>query len=210
MADTAHHLIAILRGVRPNEIEKITITLIERGFRAIEVTLNSPDPFSSISKAVKIAKDMVGESALIGAGTVLCKDDVDGVVHVGGNLIVSPNCNPEVIRYSAFAGMVTFPGVFTPTEAFQALDNGASAIKIFPASTLGPSGISAMTAVLPKATKIYAVGGIDAADFASYSHVGTFGFGLGSCLYRAGMSAEDVGANADRLMAAQKALRPSR
>ncbi|AIJ56396.1 2-dehydro-3-deoxyphosphogluconate aldolase/4-hydroxy-2-oxoglutarate aldolase [Brucella abortus F6/05-3] len=191
-------LVAILRGIRPEETEAIVSALIETGFEAIEIPLNSPAPFTSIEKAAKLAP----KNVLIGAGTVLSVDDVDRLNDVGGRLLVSPNVEPEVIRRAGSHGMVTMPGVFTPTEAFSAIRAGASALKFFPASVLGAEGIKAVCAVLPKDIPVGAVGGISQNDFATYAAAGVTCFGLGSSLYKAGFSAADVQERAQQAVAA--------
>ncbi|MCO7727100.1 2-dehydro-3-deoxy-6-phosphogalactonate aldolase [Brucella intermedia] len=191
-------LVAILRGIRPEETEAIVGALIETGFEAIEIPLNSPEPFVSIAKAVKLAPANV----LIGAGTVLSVEDVDRLNDVGGRLLVSPNVDPDVIRRAGQHGMVTMPGVFTPTEAFTAIRAGASALKFFPASVLGADGIKAVCAVLPKDIPVGAVGGVSEADFATYRAAGVSCFGLGSSLYKAGFTAAEVRERAGRAVAA--------
>lgn len=181
-------LVVILRGIRPDETAAVVDGLIEAGFTAIEIPLNSPDPFKSIEIAVKRAP----RDVLIGAGTVLATDDVDRLNDVGGRLMVSPNVDAQVIAQAASHGMVTMPGVFTPTEALAACAAGASALKFFPASVLGPAGITAIRAVLPKDVAVGAVGGVSNDDFAAYAKVGIRIFGLGSSLYKAGMEAAEV------------------
>ncbi|APG83641.1 2-dehydro-3-deoxy-6-phosphogalactonate aldolase [Sinorhizobium americanum] len=181
-------LIAILRGLKPEETESVVGALIETGFTAIEIPLNSPDPLRSIETAVKMAP----EGCLIGAGTVLTTADVEQLDGVGGRLMVSPNVEPSVIRLATAKGMVTMPGVFTPTEALAAAAAGASGLKFFPASVLGPAGIAAIRAVLPRDLEIAAVGGVSEANFADYAKIGVRSFGLGSSLYKPGMSAADV------------------
>ncbi|HWT63540.1 MAG TPA: 2-dehydro-3-deoxy-6-phosphogalactonate aldolase [Ochrobactrum sp.] len=191
-------LVAILRGIRPEETEAIVAALIETGFEAIEIPLNSPEPFVSIEKAAKLAPANV----LIGAGTVLSVENVDRLNDVGGRLLVSPNVEPEVIRRAGVHGMVTMPGVFTPTEAFAAIHAGASALKFFPASVLGADGIKAICAVLPKDIPVGAVGGVSETDFATYRAAGVSCFGLGSSLYKAGFTAADVRERARRAVEA--------
>lgn len=185
-------LIAILRGIRPEETEAIVAGLIESGFTAIEIPLNSPDAFRSIEMAAKMAPADV----LIGAGTVLTVPDVDRLDAAGGKLLVTPNVEPTVIMRAVEKGMVTMPGVFTPTEALSAARAGASGLKFFPASVLGPSGINAIRAVLPADLTIAAVGGVSEANFADYIQGNILAFGLGSSLYKVGMSALDVTARA--------------
>lgn len=184
-------LVAILRGVRPDEALAIGQAVFDAGIEAIEVPLNSPDPFRSIEALAKALP-----MALVGGGTVVWGKDVDRLNDAGGRLLVSPNIDPEVMARAAAHKMVTMPGVFTPTDAFLALRLGASALKFFPASVLGPGGISAIRAVLPKEIQIGVVGGVSEVDFDAYAKVGVKLFGLGSSLYKPGMSAADVGARA--------------
>ncbi|MDR6434488.1 2-dehydro-3-deoxy-6-phosphogalactonate aldolase [Brucella pseudogrignonensis] len=185
-------LVAILRGVGPSEVEAIGEVLIGSGFEAIEVPLNSPNALSSIECLSK----RFGADILIGAGTVLTADDCARVADVGGRLMVSPNIDADVMRIAQARSMVTLPGVFSPTEALKAIQLGASALKFFPASVLGPSGISALSAVLPKNMVIGAVGGVSHQNFRDYIAVGIRTFGLGSSLYRPGQSTKIVAANA--------------
>jgi 2-dehydro-3-deoxyphosphogalactonate aldolase len=185
-------LVAILRGVRPEEAEGIVDVLIENGMTAIEIPLNSPDPFRSIAIAVKKAS----EDVLIGAGTVLTPEDVDRLHDVGGRLMVSPNVDPEVITRARQRGLVTMPGVFTATEALLAAKAGASALKFFPAGILGASGITAIRAVLPADLMIAAVGGISDKNFVEYTKTGIHAFGLGTSLYKPGMTAAEVATRA--------------
>lgn len=195
-------LVAILRGIKPEETADIVDGLIAAGFTAIEIPLNSPDPFRSIEIAVKRAP----KDVMIGAGTVLTVEDVDRLNSVGGRLMVSPNVEPGVISQAASHGMVTMPGVFTPTEALSACAAGASALKFFPASVLGPSGINAIRAILPKDVPVGAVGGVSNDDFAAYARVGVRTFGLGSSLYKAGMAPGEVTARAAAAIKAFDAL----
>ncbi len=185
-------LVAILRGIRPGEIEAAVEVLVEAGFTAIEVPLNSPDPFVSIKIAARVAP----AACLIGAGTVLKVEDVDRLDDAGGRLVVSPNVAPAVIERAAGFGMATMPGVMTPTEAFAAIDAGASALKFFPAGVLGPSGISAIRAVLPAGTETGAVGGVSEKSFEEYAAIGVHTFGLGSSLYKPGMAAQEISTRA--------------
>jgi 2-dehydro-3-deoxyphosphogalactonate aldolase len=187
-------IIAILRGVRPDEVEAIGDTLLDCGFEIIEVPLNSPQPFDSIERLAH----RLGRRCLVGAGTVLSAADCARVADAGGQLMVSPNVDPEVLAAAHARRMVTLPGVFTATEAFLALRCGASALKFFPASVLGPSGIAAVRAVLPKDAVIGAVGGVSDTNFADYVAVGVRAFGLGSSLYRPGMSTDEVRQTAQR------------
>ena len=185
-------LIAILRGLKPEEAEGVVGVLIESGMTAIEIPLNSPDPFRSIEIAVKTASSEV----LIGAGTVLTPQAVARLHDVGGRLMVTPNVDPEVIASARERGMVTMPGVFTATEALLAAKAGASGLKFFPASVLGASGISAIRAVLPADLMIAAVGGISDKNFVEYTTTGIYAFGLGTSLYKPGMTVAEVAARA--------------
>lgn len=191
-------LVAILRGVKPEETEAIVSALIEAGMTAIEIPLNSPDPFRSIASAAKLAPAGV----LIGAGTVLAAADVDRLNDVGGTLMVSPNVDTQVLARAHQYGMITLPGVFSPTEALLAARSGASGLKFFPAGVLGASGISAIRAVLPASVMIAAVGGISDQNFAEYIKGGVTAFGLGSSLYKPGMTAADVADRAKVTIAA--------
>ncbi|MCT8991962.1 2-dehydro-3-deoxy-6-phosphogalactonate aldolase [Chelativorans sp. SCAU2101] len=194
----SRELVAILRGLKPEEAPGVVTALLEAGFEAIEVPLNSPEPFRSI----EIARGLAPDKVLIGAGTVLTVEEVDRLRDAGGNLLVSPNVEPAVIERAAGYGMVTMPGVFTPTEALAALRAGASALKFFPASVLGPSGIKAIRAVLPPDVPVGAVGGVSESDFAAYYAVGVRTFGLGSSLYKPGASAAEVAQKARAAVAA--------
>ena len=200
--NTEPKLIAILRGITKSEVTPIVKGLIDIGFRAIEIPLNSPDPMASIELAVKVAKDRESDNCLIGAGTVLTVDQVRAVAGVGGNLIVSPNVNPVVIKAAIEANMVCLPGIFTPTEAHLALASGASGLKFFPASVLGAQGINAFRAILPEKTSICAVGGVEPTNFGEYAKAGVYGFGLGSGLYKPGLSINQVLENARTAMSA--------
>ncbi|HTV69569.1 MAG TPA: 2-dehydro-3-deoxy-6-phosphogalactonate aldolase [Rhizobiaceae bacterium] len=184
-------LVAILRGLTPDEAVAVASAVHEAGIEAIEVPLNSPEPFRSIEAIAKALPN-----GLVGAGTVLAAAEVDALNRAGGKLLVSPNVDPSVLKRAGEYGMVTMPGVFTPTEAFLALKSGASALKFFPASALGASGINAIRAVLPKETVIGAVGGISDADFSTYKAAGVTAFGLGSSLYKPGQSEQETGRKA--------------
>ncbi|MCP4315638.1 MAG: 2-dehydro-3-deoxy-6-phosphogalactonate aldolase [Hyphomicrobiales bacterium] len=181
-------LVAILRGIKPDETADTISALVEAGFEAIEIPLNSPDPFRSIQIAVEAAPS----HCLIGAGTVLSTGDVDRLADVGATLMISPNVDPGVISYAASHKMVTMPGVFTPSEALSAIKAGASGLKFFPASVLGPSGISAIKAVLPPEIEIGAVGGVSHESYSDYRAIGVCTFGLGSSLYKPGMNVEEI------------------
>lgn len=195
-------LIGILRGVTPDEAVAVAKTLLDAGITQIEVPLNSPDPFNSIQRLA----EAFGERALIGAGTVLTPGQVRDVHAAGGRLIVSPNCRPRVIEETHRLAMQSWPGIVTPSEAFDALDAGATGLKLFPAVQVGMAGMKAVRSVLPKDTLLYAVGGIDASNFAAWRAAGVDGAGLGSALYQPGQSPEQVGAQARALVDAwQKA-----
>jgi 2-dehydro-3-deoxyphosphogalactonate aldolase len=185
-------VVAILRGVKPAEVEGVVEAIIAAGVTIIEVPLNSPDPFASIEL---MAKRFAGR-ALIGAGTVLSVADVQRCKDAGSQLIVSPNMRPDVIAASVGGDMLSAPGCLTPTEAFAALDAGAHAVKLFPGELVSPSVIKAMRAVLPKAATILVVGGVTAENAAAFQTAGADGFGVGGSIYRAGTSAEEAGRNA--------------
>lgn len=195
------NIIAILRGITPPEAADAAKALVAAGITTIEVPLNSPSPFDSIKAMV----DAVGDEAVIGAGTVLSVEDVNRVAKVGGTLIVSPNVDPRVIHATKVAGMQSWPGVMTPTECFLALKNGADGLKIFPGSLLGPEGLKAIRAVLPDGTKVYAVGGAGPDNFSDWIAATADGFGIGSALYKPGMSTADIAARAADLVAAYDA-----
>jgi len=191
-------LIAILRGVKPDEVEGIGDALVEAGFTLIEVPMNSPDPLDSIAR---LAKRLEGK-AVIGAGTVLTETQVGQVAAAGGTMIISPNANVKVIAASATAGLVSLPGVVTPTEAFAAIDAGATALKLFPAEGSSPAILKAMRAVLPKDMRLLPVGGVAPDTMGPWRDAGAAGFGLGSALYKVGLDAEQVGANARAFVSA--------
>ncbi|VXC52744.1 2-dehydro-3-deoxy-6-phosphogalactonate aldolase [Sphingomonas sp. 8AM] len=199
-AFTAAPLVAILRGLTPAEAPAVGDALVDAGFTLIEVPLNSPDPFDSI----KLLVERVGDRALIGAGTVLTVEDVARLQDVGGTLIVSPNTNTDVIAATAARGMISMPGYFTASEGFAALAAGATALKLFPADGTTPGYLKAQRAVLPKTTRMLAVGGIVPENVAEWRAAGADGFGLGSNLYRPGKSADAVAAEARRYLSALK------
>ena len=180
-------LLAILRGIAPHEVDEVGDVLITLGFRILEVPLNSPDPYDSIQQ---LAKRYSG-SALIGAGTVLKPEQVPQVADAGGALIVSPNLNSEVVKATKRMGMISVPGVFTPTEAFQALDAGADALKIFPGDVISPSYCRALRAVLPKDTLLVVTGGVNAANLGEFLSVSN-GAGIGSALYSPGKAIKQI------------------
>ena len=195
-------IIAILRGIRPDEAEAVVETLIAAGITRIEVPLNSPDPLTSI--ALMIAR--AGARALIGAGTVLDVASVEALAAIGAGMVVSPDCNGAVIAATKRAGMLSFPGVLTPSECFAALRAGADGIKLFPASLLGPAGLAAIRAVLPEGTRTYAVGGVGPENFAAWRSAGVSGFGIGTAIYTPGLAAAEVGERARGIVAAYDRL----
>ena len=195
-------LVAVLRGLTPDEAPAVADALVDAGITLIEVPLNSPDPFRSIAQLA----DRYGDRAVIGAGTVLTVADVARVADAGGVLVVSPNTDPAVIGASVAAGMISLPGYFTPSEGFAALAAGAHGLKLFPADGAAPAFLKAQRAVLPRATRVLAVGGITPETMAAWRDAGADGFGLGSNLYRTGKSAADVAVDARRFVAAVKDL----
>lgn len=195
-------LIAILRGVQPTEVEAIGDALVDAGFTLIEVPLNSPDPLDSIAR---LAKRLAGR-AVIGAGTVLAEAKVAAVRAAGGTMIISPNTNPGVIAASAGAGLVSLPGIATPSEAFAAIEAGATALKLFPAEGASPTVLKAMRAVLPLNMRVLPVGGISPDNMVVWHKAGAAGFGIGSALYSPGLAPEDVAARASAFRRAWEAL----
>jgi len=195
-------LVAVLRGVTPDEIDAIGDALVGAGIRIIEVPLNSPDPYESIARLAR----RHGAAALVGAGTVLTVEEAERVAQAGGRLIVSPNVDGAVIAASVAAGLVSLPGYFTPSEGFAALAAGAHGLKLFPAEGASPAFLKAQRAVLPRQTPVLAVGGITPEVMPAWRAAGADGFGLGSNLYRAGKSAEATAADARAFVAAVGAL----
>ena len=190
------NIIAILRGISPSDAVAVTGALIDAGISKIEVPLNSPDPLQSIERMA----NAFGTNAIIGAGTVLTPDDVRSVKDAGGVLIVSPDTNVEVITTTKSLGLLSYPGVMTPTECFAALRYGADGLKIFPGSLLGPDGLRAIRAVLPSNTEVLAVGGAGTDNFADWAAAGANGFGIGTALYRPGDTADTVATRAAKIV----------
>jgi 2-dehydro-3-deoxyphosphogalactonate aldolase len=193
-------LVAILRGVTPGEAAAIGEAVFEAGIRIIEVPLNSPDPLASIALLAR----RLGDDALIGAGTVIAPEDVAAVHEAGGRLVVSPNTNPAVIKATVEAGMVSCPGMFTPSEAFVALASGAQALKLFPAEAASPQVVRAIRAVLPKHVRLLVVGGVTPQSMGGWLGSGADGFGLGGALYTAGQGAAETLEKARAFVAAAR------
>ena len=196
-------IIAIIRGVTLDEVAGVGDALYAAGIRIVEVPLNSPDPFRSIAA---LAARFHGRM-IVGAGTVLDEDSVDRVTSAGGQISDSPDCNPAVIARAVERGLVPLPGVFTPTEAFTAVRAGARHLKLFPAEVANPKTVKAWKAVLPKHVRVHAVGGVTPANMREWADAGCAGFGIGSNIYKPGMSAENVGRAAAGFVAAWNSLK---
>ena len=196
-------IIAILRGVSPDEVIAVTQTLFDAGVRIVEVPLNSPDPFTSISKLAATFKDRM----VVGAGTVLSEADVNLLKEHGGEISVSPDCNPATIARAVALGLEPLPGVFTPTEAFAAIRAGAKHLKLFPAEAASPLTIKAWKAVLPKHVQVHAVGGVTPENMKDWLAAGASGFGIGSALYKQGMALSKISESAHSLVNAWKLAR---
>lgn len=191
-------LIAILRGVKPDEVVRIGGALVESGFAIIEVPLNSPEPMESI----RLLRENLGDRAMIGAGTVMHRAQVDEVALAGGKLIVMPHADGAIVRHAKARGLFALPGFATPTEAFAMLAAGADGLKLFPAEASPPSVLKALRAVLPKTTLVFPVGSITPDNMRPYLEVGANGFGLGSSLYKPGATEPDLRQAAKRFMQA--------
>ncbi|MDB6178330.1 2-dehydro-3-deoxy-6-phosphogalactonate aldolase [Paracoccus sp. Z330] len=191
-------IIAILRGITPDQAEEVAAVLIDAGISKIEVPLNSPRPFESIQRILSVA----GESAIVGAGTVLTVEDVQQLSAIGGQMVVSPDCNPEVIAATKAIGMQSYPGVMTPSECFSALRAGADGLKLFPASLIGTAGLTAIRAVLPEGTRTYAVGGAGPDNFAQWQQAGVVGFGIGTGIFKPGFTTAEVATRAKDIVSA--------
>jgi 2-dehydro-3-deoxyphosphogalactonate aldolase len=197
-------LVAILRGIRPAEVDEIGIALVQAGFRLLEVPLNSPEPFRSI----EMLAGLLGDAAVIGGGTVMTPDRASRVVGAGGRLVVTPHCDVDIIRAAKAAGAWCVPGVATPTEAFAAMRAGADALKLFPAEGLPPAVVKALKAVLLPTTRLLPVGGITPDSMPPYVAAGAAGFAIGSALYKPGIKPEEITRRAADFVKAWHAIRP--
>jgi len=196
-------MIAVLRGIEPTEALDIGGVLIDAGFTILEVTMNSPEPYKSIET---LAAEF-GDRALIGAGTVTSLEQVAAIYDAGGRLVISPHMDVAIIQETIARGLVSLPGVLSPTEAFAALAAGADGLKFFPAEAISPSAIKAVRAVLPKAARIFVIGGVSAANMHAYLSAGADGFGVGSSLFKPGRALDTIRSNAIRLVDAFKKAR---
>jgi 2-dehydro-3-deoxyphosphogalactonate aldolase len=194
-------LVAILRGLDPAEAVAVGEAIVTAGFTCLEVPLNSPEPLVSLRRL----RDALEGRAVVGAGTVLTVEAAQEVAGAGGQLIISPNADPRVIAQTKALGLFSMPGFFTPTEGFAALEAGADVLKLFPAEIAGPGGLKAVKAVLPKTVPVYAVGGVDADTIGDWRRAGAAGFGIGSALFKPGVTAARAGEAAARFVAAWRA-----
>ena len=198
--ETRLPLVAILRGLEPERALDVAWALLDAGFDILEVPMNSPNPVGSIEKIAAA----LGDKALVGAGTVLTTAQVDELADCGAQLVVSPNCNPAVISHTAKRGMVSLPGVLTPSEMFAAIEAGATGLKIFPAELFSAAGVKAAKAVLPSHIPVYVVGGINAGNMGEFLAAGAAGFGMGSAVFKPGKSLDDIAKDACEIVAAFK------
>lgn len=190
------NIIAILRGVRPEEVLQIAACVVDSGITQIDVPMNSPDVFDSI----QLIHDELAEHISVGAGTVTSIDQVKTLENIGIDFIVSPNFDPKVVEATKNAGMLSYPGVITPTECFSALNCGADGLKFFPASLLGEANLIALKAVLPDKIPLYMVGGVGPENFSSWFNAGATGFGIGSGIYKAGDTSQSVAMKAKQIV----------
>jgi 2-dehydro-3-deoxyphosphogalactonate aldolase len=197
-------LVAILRGLTPEEAPQVGRTLFDAGFRILEVPLNRPGALA----AIEVLRKMAPDDAIVGGGTMLSREHVDQVLQAGGTLMVSPNCEPDVIRYAVEKKMLCLPGVATPTEAYHALAAGAHGLKLFPAEMAGPPVVKALRSVLPPQTRLLPVGGITPDNMAAFVKAGADGFGIGGALYQPGGEPGQLKAAAQAFMAARARLLP--
>ena len=200
----SRNIIAILRGITPAECSDVCDVLISSGIDKIEVPLNSPDPFESISIMVKL----YGQDATIGAGTVLQVDQVRQLSYLGAAMVVSPDCNTDVITTTKDFGMASYPGCFTASECFSAIRAGADGLKLFPSFVLGTKGLSALRAILPDEIPVFVVGGVDASNFADWRKAGALGFGIGTALYAPGSKLSDIKKSANDIVKSYDNLDP--
>ena len=200
----SRNIIAILRGITPVECSDVCDALISSGIDKIEVPLNSPDPFESISIMLKL----YGQDATIGAGTVLQVDQVRQLYYLGAAMVVSPDCNTDVITTTKDFGMASYPGCFTASECFSAIRAGADGLKLFPSFVLGTKGLSALRAILPDEIPVFVVGGVDASNFADWRKAGALGFGIGTALYAPGSKLSDIKKSANDIVKSYDNLDP--
>jgi len=194
----SRNIIAILRGIKPEEVEEIVSALLEQGIDKIEVPLNSPSPFESIERII----NRFSGQGIFGAGTVLKEAEVDHLAQLGANMVVSPNCDPHIIQATKAAGMQSYPGVMTPSECFSALNAGADGLKIFPGELVMPKGLKAIRAVLPREALCFAVGGATPDNFAQWREAGANGFGVGSAIYKPNDSVDVITTKAKAIVKA--------